>query len=808
MNKKLDWIQSWFLTKGWEPRKFQVDAWKAYLKGQDGLVSVSTGFGKTYAGCLAALSELVLEKADPTGIHVLYISPLRALSADIIKSLRAPIDEMKLPYTVESRTGDTTASERLKQRKKPPSILVTTPESFNLLLISEEFREAIKKCRLVVVDEWHELMGNKRGVQIQLCLSHLRGMNPNMRIWGLSATLGNPDLAGRVLTGKEKDYAFVTEPVHKEIEIDCLLPDEIDSFPWSGHLGTAMMEKVVNHLNLKYSCLLFTNTRNQAERWFTEIKNMRPEWEGLMALHHSSVDREMREAVEHGIKSGDLKLVVCTSSLDLGVDFPMVERVYQIGSPKSISRFIQRAGRSGHTPTGVPRIFFVPTHALELFEYLATELAIDRGLKEEIVPPELSFDVLSQHMVTLAANEGLDLEKAFEEVVSTYSFRNLSKHDFENIVAFLTHGGKSLSAYPDYHRLKEFKGKYLVPDKRMIQEHMMNIGTITSDPSIKIKFMRGGSLGSVEESFVGRLKKGDRFVFAGKSLEYVLMKDLTLFVKLAPPGAGITAIWGGQRLPLSSLLCEHLKEVFSLIEKGKFKHPMVEYLSPIIEVQKALSRLPGTQYLLVEETETKEGKHLFIFPFEGQRVHEALASLLSVRMSELSKVTFSFAVSEYGLEILAPPDFTFPIDKLRDLLSSKNLTVDIQKSLNMTQLAKKQFREISQVSGLIHQNRAGNKRTMKNLQMSSSLIFDVFSAYEPEQPFFHQSYEEVKFFQFQEDRLRTVLEKLEQIPIENYKTMRPSPLAFPLIIERVGSRVSSESLQDRLLRMKQRWTKT
>lgn len=807
MNKKLDWIQSWFLSKGWEPRKFQVDAWKAYLEGKDGLVSVSTGFGKTYAGVLGALSEIVLEKADPAGIHILYISPLRALSADIIKSLRAPLEEMKLPFTIESRTGDTTANERLKQRKSPPSILVTTPESFNLLLISEEFREAIKKCRLVVVDEWHELMGNKRGVQIQLCLSHLRGMNPHMRIWGLSATVGNPHLAGRVLTGAEK-FSFITEPVHKEIEIDCLLPDEIDSFPWSGHLGSAMMEKVVHHLDLKHSCLLFTNTRNQAERWFTEIKAMKPEWEGLMALHHSSVDREMREAVEHGIKSGDLKLVVCTSSLDLGVDFPMVERVYQIGSPKSISRFIQRAGRSGHTPTGVPRIFFVPTHALELFEYLATELAIDRGLKEEIIPPELSFDVLSQHMVTLASNEGLDLDLAYEEVISTYSFRNLQRHDFENIIAFLTHGGKSLSAYPDYHRLKEFKGRYLVHNKKMIQEHMMNIGTITSEPSIKIKFMRGGSLGSVEESFVGRLKKGERFVFAGKTLEYVLMKDLTLFVKLAPPGAGVTAIWGGQRLPLSSLLCEHLKEVFEMIEKGEFNHPMVEYLAPIIEVQKALSRLPGRKYLLVEEAQTREGQHLFIFPFEGQRVHEALASLLSVRMTEMSKVTFSFAVNEYGLEILAPPDFSFPIDKLRELLSSQNLGVDIQKSLNMTQLAKKQFREISQVSGLIHQNRAGNKRTMKNLQMSSSLIFDVFKAYEPEQPFYNQSYDEVKFFQFQEDRLRHVLEKIEKLPIENYKTMRPSPLGFPLIIERVGSRVTSETLQERLVRMKQKWTKT
>lgn len=807
MNKHIEWIEKWFKKKGWEPRPFQLDAWKAYLRGENGLVSVSTGFGKTYAGCLAALSELVIEKAETTGIHILYISPLRALSADIIKSLKAPIEEMKLPFTIESRTGDTSSNERLKQRKNPPSILVTTPESFNLLLISEEFREAIKRCRLVVVDEWHELMGNKRGVQIQLCLSHLRSMNPNLKVWGLSATLGNPKLAGEVLVGEHQKLTYVTEPVHKEIEIDCLLPDAIDSFPWSGHLGTAMMEKVVNHLDLTYSCLLFTNTRNQAERWYTEILNLRPEWEGL-ALHHSSVDRELRESIEHGIKTGGLKLVVCTSSLDLGVDFPMVERVYQIGSPKSISRFIQRAGRSGHTPTGVPKIFFVPTHALELYEYLATELAIDRGLKEDIIPPELSFDVLSQHMVTLAANEGLNLEDAYEEVRGTYSFRNLQKHDFDNIVSFLTHGGKSLSAYPDYHRLKEFKGKYLVPDKRMIQEHMMNIGTITSEPSIKIKFMRGASLGSVEESFVGRLKKGDHFVFAGKSLEYVLMKDLTLFVKLAPPGAGITAIWGGQRLPLSSLLCEHLKEVFELIEKGELNHPMVEYLAPISEVQKALSRLPGRNFLLVEETETKEGNHLFLFPFEGQRVHEALASLLSVRMSEMSKVTFSFAVSEYGLEILGPSDFKFPVDRLRELLSVDNLAADIQKSLNMTQLAKKQFREISQVSGLIHQNRAGSKRTMKNLQMSSSLIFDVFRAYEPEQPFFNQSFEEVKFFQFQEDRLRKVLEKIEKIPIEHYKTTRPSPLAFPLIIERVGSRVTSESLQDRLSRMKQKWTRT
>ncbi len=804
---ELGWIEEWFRSKGWEPRDFQKDAWKEYLRGQNGLIHVSTGFGKTFAGCLAALAELTLEEQPAAGIHILYISPLRALSGDIIKSIRQPIEDLQLPYTVEGRTGDTTAAQRARQKRNPPSVLVTTPESFNLLIASDEYREALKKCRLLIVDEWHELMGSKRGVQVQLCLAHLRVLAPKLRVWGLSATVGNPELAGEVLNGGLEKFSFVTEEVSKEIDIQCLLPDEIDSFPWSGHLGIAMVEKVVNHIDLSHSCLLFTNVRSQTERWYNEIKLLRPEWEHLMAIHHSSVDRERREEVEDKIKTGELKLVVCTSSLDLGVDFPKVERVYQIGSPKSISRFIQRAGRSGHTPTGVPRIYFVPTHALELFEYLATELAIDRGLKEEIVPPEMSFDVLAQHMVTLAASEGLVPDVAFEEVRRTYAFRKLQRYHFDSLLLFLTQGGRSLSAYPYYHRLKEFDGRYLVHDKKMIHTHLMNVGTITSDPSIRIKFMKGGTLGTVEESFVSKLKKGDRFVFAGKVLEYVMVKDLFLYVRLAPPNSAVIPVWWGNRLPLSSLLTSHLKEIFELIEEGRYAHPLVEYLAPIIEVQKALSRLPGRSYLLLEETVTREGKHLFVFPFEGRLVHEALAALLSVRLALKTQVTFSFSVSEYGLEILAPPDYHFSVEEMKECLSLDNLTVDIQRSLNMTQLAKKQFREIAQVSGLIQQNRMGERRTMKNLQMSSSLLFDVFQTYEPEQPLYNQSFDEVRFFQFQESRLVSVLRKLADMPFELYKTSRPTPLAFPLVIERIGSLVSTETLQDRLQRMKAKWTK-
>jgi len=438
---------------------------------------------------------------------------------------------------------------------------------------------------------------------------------------------------------------------------------------------------------------------------------------------------------------------------------------------------------------------------------MATELAIERGLKEEIVPPELSFDVLAQHMVTLAAGEGLIPDEAFDEVKRTYAYRNLRREEFDHLLMFLVHGGRSLSAYPYYHRLKELNGRYLVHDKKMIHAHMMNVGTITSDPSMRIKYLSGGSLGTVEESFVSKLKKGDKFVFAGKVLEYVMIKDLTVMVRAAPANSAAIPIWWGSRLPLSSLLSSHLKEVFELIEKGKFKHPLVQFLSPIIEVQKAVSRLPGRDYLLIEETVTREGKHLFLFPFEGRLVHEALAALLSVRMSLRAKVTFSFAVSEYGIEILAPRDYVFKADEIKDYLSLENLTHDIQRSLNMTQLAKKQFRDIAQVSGLIYQNRPGERRTMKNLQMSSSLLFEVFQKYEPEQPLYNQSYDEVRFFQFQESRLVSVLSKLQEMPFELYKTPRPSPLAFPLIIERIGSLVSSETLQERLMRMKERWTK-
>ena len=808
MNKPLEWIRAWFQTKGWTPNEFQMESWEAYLRGESGLVSVSTGFGKTYAGCLAALAEMAVEQVDPAGIQILYISPLRALSSDIIKSLSEPIRDLDLPFTLESRTGDTTAAERARQKKRPPTILVTTPESFNLLLMSEDYRNALKRCRLVVIDEWHELMGSKRGVQIQLCLSHLKSLSPDFRVWALSATIGNLSQAAQVLAGEVlPQFRIVTASVSKEIEIQALLPDEVDSFPWSGHLGLAMMEKVIQHLELSHSCLIFLNTRNQAERWFSEVIQMKPEWENIMALHHSSVAREERERIENEIKSGKLRLVICTSSLDLGVDFPKVERVYQVGSPKSISRFIQRAGRSGHTPHGVPKIFFVPTHALELFEYLAVELAVERGLKEEIIPPELCFDVLAQHMMTIAADEGLNAQALFVEVKKTFAFRHISKSEFDDVLNFLVHGGKSLSAYPYYHRLKEFKDRFLIHDRTMIHQHMMNVGTITSDPSIRINYMRGGSLGSVEESFVGRLKKGDVFVFAGKTLEYVLLKDLTLYVRQAPHKSALTAIWGGARLPLSSLLASHLKEAFELIEQDRLNHPLVEFLAPIIEVQKSLSRLPGRSYLLIEETLTREGRHLFIFPFEGRLIHEALASIISVRMSQETRITFSFAVSEYGLEILAPHDFEFKASEMKRYLNLNNLSVDIQKSLNMTQLAKKQFREIAQISGLIQQTQMRQKRTMKNLQMSSSLLFDVFAAYEPHQPLFHQSYEEVKFYQFQEERLLSVLRRLEEIPFEHYKTTRPSPLAFPLIAERIGSRVSSETVQERLARMKNQWKK-
>lgn len=805
-NSKQLFTEEWLKKKGWQAHEFQKVAWHAYDQGHHRLIHLSTGFGKTYAAILRCLDDLANENQKDLprrSIRVLYLSPLRALGNDLKNNIEAPIKEMNSKIRVATRTGDTTQAQRARLKDRPPEILITTPESLNLMLTSDSLRESFEFLNLIVVDEWHELMASKRGVQVQLALQHLLSLAPNCKITGLSATLGNPDEAAQALVGSNIPIDVISGPVKREFDVECLRPDAIDSFPWAGHLGLSMVEKVSKLMDPNSSTLYFTNTRSQAERWYSELKKILEEEDQghLIGLHHSSIERDQRELIEQGLKDGTLPYVVCTSSLDLGVDFPKVERVFQIGSAKSISRFLQRAGRSQHRPGGIPTITFVPTHALELFEYMAVQRAMEKGRQEKIEAPKNCFDVLVQHLQTLALAEGLDPKEAYNEVVKTYTFNDLSYEEFERAIDFLVTGG-CLKSYDNYQKLKEFKGRFYLSNKEMIRTHRLNMGTITSDPVITVQYVRGAKLGTVEENFVSKLKKGAIFNFAGKVLKYVMLKDLKLYVKKASANEVVTPVWQGGKLPLSDLLTHELRDLLEDLSHERYQHELLPLLGPILSTQNRLSLLPKSNELLIETCETREGHHTFLFPFAGRLVHEGLAALMSMRLSQIHKETFSFSVNEYGLEILGPSGLVLTESDLRQALKCDKLIVDMEKSLGQSGLAKRQFKEIAQISGLVPQNQVGRRRTLKNLQSSTSLLFDVFERFEVSNLLYQQSLAEVKVYQFQEKRMKETLERLEESHMVYRLLPYPSPFGFPLVIERMSATVSGNSLKERIEKLK------
>ncbi|KIZ32788.1 DEAD/DEAH box helicase, partial [Stutzerimonas stutzeri] len=476
---------------------------------------------------------------------------MRALAADTARALQAPLDDLGINWSIGLRTGDTSSSERARQGRRLPSALVTTPESLTLLLTRADARQAFAGLRMLVVDEWHELLGNKRGVQLQLALARLRQWMPELIVWGLSATLGNQPHALEVLLhpGRGK---LVQGRVDKDLRVDTLLPPSIERFPWAGHLGLRMLPQVVEQIDSAATTLVFTNTRSQSEIWYQAILGARPDWAGLIALHHGSLAREVRDWVELGLKQGALKAVVCTSSLDLGVDFLPVERVLQIGSPKGVARLMQRAGRSGHAPGRTSRVTLVPTHSVEVVEAAAAQVAIAERRIEARSAPHRPLDVLVQHLVSMALGGGFRPEELFDEVRQAWSYRDLTDDHWQWALAFVRHGGHSLTAYPDYQRVEpDDTGLWKVPSRRVALRHRMSIGTIVSDASLTVKFWaKGGSgrsLGTIEEGFIARLRPGDNFLFGGRLLELVRVENMTAYVSRATGKKAAVPRWNGGR---------------------------------------------------------------------------------------------------------------------------------------------------------------------------------------------------------------------------------------------------------------------
>ena len=811
---------AWMDRRGWRPFDFQREIWAAMAQGDSGLLHATTGAGKTYAVWLGALQALSRAGASgsagapakPTRkpvappLSVLWITPMRALAADTSRALHEPLASLAPTWTVAARTGDTPSGQRAAQNKRLPTALVTTPESLSLLLARADAQATLGSVCIVVVDEWHELLGNKRGVQLQLALARLTRWQPGLIVWGMSATLGNLDQALHTLLGPVRSGRLVRGHAPKTLVVDTLLPQRAERFPWAGHLGMAMLPQVVHEIEHSGSTLVFTNTRAQSELWYRALLEARPEWAGVIALHHGSLDRGVRDWVETGIKSGTLRAVVCTSSLDLGVDFLPVERVLQIGSAKGVARLLQRAGRSGHAPGRPSRITLVPTHSMELVEGAAARAAVQAGKIEAREPPLQPLDVLVQHLVTVALGGGFKPDALLAEVRSTAAYAGLSTEAWQWCLDFVSQGGASLAAYPDYHRVQPDEGGvWRVPDARLARRHRANIGTIVSDASMVVQYRGGAKLGTVEESFAARLKPGDCFLFAGRLLELIRVHEMTAWVKRASGKQPAVPRWNGGRMPLSTTLADAVVEQLAIAgQGGPPANPEMHAAQSMLAVQRAWSALPTPQTLLAETFTSREGNHLFLYPFAGRHVHLGLASLFAWRVARRTPRTFSMAFNDYGFELLCADAVDWPAllpQLLAVPLDDDSLMAEVLASLNASELAQRRFREIARVSGLIFQSHPGEARSSKQLQASSSLFWEVFRKYDPTNKLLHQAESELLQQELDITRLRETLLRMAGQTLVIQPLKRPTPFAFPLLVERFREKLSNEQLADRIARM-------
>ena len=842
-------VRQWLTDKKLNPFEFQEEAWQHIMHGASGLVNAPTGCGKTFSVFLGSLIDFInyhptdYKTKTKSGLQLLWITPLRALAKDIGRAMEEVIFELGMGWKIGIRNGDTEISERQKQKRQMPEVLIITPESLHLLLAQKNYPEIFKPLKIIAVDEWHELLGSKRGVQVELAISRIVNVNRQwskgnsenkehslstknelpsptqnpipytlhptahaISIWGISATIGNLEEAKKVLLSpinflNGDDGVIVKAAIKKDISIESIIPDEIEKYPWSGHLGIKLIHKVIPILLKSRTTLIFINTRGMSEMWYQSLLTACPDLAGAIALHHGSIDLELRNWVEESLHEGKLKAVVCTASLDLGVDFRPVETVIQVGSPKGVARFLQRAGRSGHQPGELSKIYFLPTHSLELVEAAALKTSMELNFIESRLPMLLCFDVLVQYLSTLAISDGFYPDTIFEEIKSTHCFSEITEAEWEEILHFSSEGGAALQHYDEFKKVEIINGLYKINSRKVAMRHRMHIGTIVSDSMIKVKFTSGGYVGVIEEYFISRLNPGDSFTLAGRNLEFVMIKDMTALVRKSNAKKSIVPSWQGGRMPLSANLGFMLRKKLdeALIEGPK--EIELEELKPLFDLQENLSHVPKENELLIEHIETKDGFHVFVYPFEGRLVHEAMAAILAYRISRQLPITFSFAMNDYGFELLS--DQPIPIDdtNVYELFSPDNLSIDIQRSVNSAEMAKRKFRDIAVIGGLIFQGYPGEFKKAKHLQSSASLLFNVFTEYDPHNLLLRQSYHEVMEQQMEEARLRNMLERVQQSKIVITLPKQLTPFCFPLKVDSMRENFSSEQLEDRVKKM-------
>ncbi|MBF8456195.1 ligase-associated DNA damage response DEXH box helicase [Kaistella sp. G5-32] len=794
-------IKNWMAEKDFAPFTFQLETWEKYHKNYSGMVVAPTGFGKTYSVFLAVIVDFLnFPEKYGDGLKLLWITPLRALAKDIAKAMKEAIDEIGLDWTVGVRNGDTPIKERTAQTKKMPDILLVTPESLHLLLAQKNNQRFFKNLKCIAIDEWHELLGGKRGVLTELALSRLVSYQKKVRIWGITATIGNLDEALEVLIPYKSKKTKVVAKEKKKIDIIAVLPDEVEILPWAGHLGNKLANKVIPIILESKTTLVFTNTRSQAEMWYQILLQQHPDFAGQIAIHHSSIDKDLRIWIEENLSSGYLKAVVSTSSLDLGVDFKPVDTVIQIGSAKGVARFLQRAGRSGHSPFETSKIYFVPTHSLELIEVAALKEAVKQKVIEPRVPMVMTFDVLVQYLITLAVGEGFKAEETFGQIKNTFAFQEITEEEWKSILQFITIGGGAFKNYEEFHKVVIEDGIYKVTSRRIAMLHRMNIGVIVSDAMLKVKILGGSYVGMIEEYFITRMKKEDKFILAGRVLEVAHIKEMTVYCRNAKGKAMVPSYLGG-RLPLSSYLGQFLRMKLSQSLDAKSSEKELKFLHPLLVSQEGISHIPKEDEFLVEIIKTRDGYHLFLYPFEGRLIHEVMSALIAFRISKITPISFSMAMNDYGFELLSSQEIPLTEENLKQILTKENLIQDVLSSINATEMARRKFRDIAVISGLVIQTYPGQQKNNKSLQSSAGLIFNVLEDYDSQNILLKQAYTEVFNQQIDEARLVEAFNRIEKSKIILKFANSFTPLSFPIKVDSLRQSLSSEDLGERIKRM-------
>lgn len=805
-------LESWFTKQGWSPATFQKQAWDAHGRGQSGIISVPTGHGKTMAAIGGPLIQMLMSSnTELQHTQVIYLAPLKALARDIHLTLNQLMADLELPFRVHLRTGDSSTQDRKHAEKFPPHILITTPESFAVMCTQKNAKSQFSDVHTVIVDEWHELVATKRGSLLELTLARLKSWNPLVLVWGVSATLGNLREAAETLTASLTP-TIVTDPeARQKLTIRTSVTDDVPPSVWFGSMGEKLLSSVLERVNPEQTHLFFTNTRRAAEFWYSSICALRPEWAPRVALHHGSLSKQERELVEAGLKQRRIRIVVATSSLELGVDFPRIENIYQLGSVKSLGRALQRSGRGMHTPGQDKVLEIIPVSLFDALEPAAIMQAHAEQLVESRHPLRCPLDVVLQHILNCAFDDGFDPEQLFQEITSAKSFRDFTWPQMEWALDFLSTGGKTLKAYAKYQKMELKQGRYVFRDSKIARDHRLNIGTIVGELGIQVRFLKGNTIGQISEAFAAKLKKGDAFLFSGRSLQFVHLRDGAVYVKLASSGTTATASWSGHSLSISSTLMDFIRDE---VEKPTaymdgLSSSDVKLRNLLLSSQERLSHKPHPGETLLERYSSREGHHLFLYLWAGRVMHEGIGHLFAYRLAKNSPNTISVAANDYGIELLGAEPFP-DIDTLKSIfLSEDNLEQDMQESLNFKELVKRQFREIARVSGLIIANSARSERTVRHLQMSSGLLFDVFSSYDPENPLLAQARREVLDNQLSLELVRERLSNAHSTQWVESVIDRLSPFALTLYLERTKSRVSTETLEHRIARFqKQMFTVT